>query len=111
MIFIAAHYINKQMVQDIITKYSANQEEVLLCGTTEIDLPFNSSLPYHPLFIVNESTTTAQQHQYIDAMCRAIQIEVPSKIIFYSPTKMDTKTVLFRIKEHAGIVGVPIEEL
>jgi hypothetical protein len=106
MVFVIGHFEDIQMAEDVKALYAIDGEEVLLCGSTNVELPINIAIPYHPLLIVADVTTIAQQHQYIDAMCRAMQMEVPSKIIFYSATMFDTKTVLGRIKEHAQFVGI-----
>jgi hypothetical protein len=109
MIFIVAHYANAFQATEIANIYASLNQEILLCGSADFDIEINASIPYHPIVkVFGNATNVIQQHRYIDDMCRAIQIEVPSRIIFHSPTKLDTHTVLFRIKEHAQIVGVEI---
>jgi hypothetical protein len=110
MVFIIAHYASEKEAHAIEEMFLTQYEQVLLCGSASFAMPIEASIPYHPLMHIAETpSTVGQQHQYIDAMCRAIQIEVPEKIIFYSATLLDTHTVLSRIKEHAGIVGVQIQ--
>ncbi len=109
MVFIVSHWQSFEEVE----AYKSNFDgvEVLICGSCAVSIPINRKIPYHPLFLIDAVTTVQQQHTYIDAMLRAIQIEVPSKVIFIGTTLLDTYTVLTRIKEHCGIVGVEIVEL
>jgi hypothetical protein len=108
MIFIVAHFTDAHQIELIKKKYNDVGQEILLCGTCSIKIPINNAIPYHPIFWIENDITIAQQHLYIDTMCRALQMEVPTKIIFESATKLDNYTVLSRINEHAKIVGIEI---
>jgi hypothetical protein len=109
MVFVIAHFSTIEESKNIENVYLEKYKQVILCGSTNVLLEKNETLPYHPLFIIeNKNTTIAEQHTYIDTMLRAIQIEVPEKIIFHSATMFDTHTVLYRIKQHCEIVGVEI---
>ncbi len=109
MVFIVQHFETEQQFEDVQKAFTPQQ--VLCCGSTFIQNKIDTSIPYHPLVLLNAeaSSTIAQQHSFIDLMCRAIQIEVPEKIIVLNSTLLDTETVWQRIQQHAAIVGVPIE--
>jgi hypothetical protein len=111
MVFIVKHFSNE--LDFLQTKQNYATEEVLCCGSSFVENQINQNIPYHPLITIlpNEASTIAQQHAFIDAMCRAIQIEVPSKIVIEGPTLLDTHTVWHRIEQHAAIVGIPIEKI
>jgi hypothetical protein len=109
MIFLVGHFLNEAEANEIIAANTID-EEVLLCGTFQYSISKNEAIPYHPYFIWQDGqeASIAQQHAFIDAMCRAVQITVPSAVIWAKATKLDSNTVLQRIQEHCGIVGVPI---
>jgi hypothetical protein len=109
MIFVLGHFNTIEDFELISNKYSAN-EEILYCGTTSFLPSINKSLPYHPLVhVIKSETTVAEQHAFLDTLLRAIQIEVPTKIIIYNSNMMETATVKSRMLEHCKIVGVPVE--
>jgi hypothetical protein len=106
MVFVVAHYNSLEEAQTVANKYNPMYQDVILCGSADFNYPKNETLAYHPIFRVGESTSIPEQHAYIDAMLRAIQIQVPEAIIFHGATRFDTATVLFRIQQHCNTVGV-----
>jgi hypothetical protein len=108
MVFISSHFNTSQSMLDLVQQFQHLNDEIILCGSCNFAPTINNALAYHPIFETQETTSIAQQHAYIDAMLRALQIEVPSTLILHSATLFDTKTVLQRIKEHCEVVGISI---
>jgi hypothetical protein len=112
MLFISGHFENENICNTLIEKYTLQFDKIVFCGSCNFNFEKDLSLAYHPLFKTeNRETTVAQQHAYIDAMLRALQIEVPQQLLVYNATHFDTYTVLKRIAEHCAIVGIVIEKL
>jgi hypothetical protein len=112
MLFVTGHFENEIICNQILEKYNTQFEKIVFCGSCNFEFEIDNALAYHPLYVINSSETTiAQQHAYIDSMLRALQIEVPKKLIFFNATMFDTYTVLKRIEEHCVIVNIEIEKL
>lgn len=112
MVFISAHYKDEKDFASIAKELQLSMEEIIFCGSAMFSPQVDATMPYHPLLQVeNFSTTVQQQHAYLDCLMRAIQIETPAKLIYFSATAFDTSTVLARTKEHCKIVNVEVVEM
>ncbi len=112
MVFIISNYSSLKDLVTIQKKYNLQNDATLFCGTTTVEIDGLPNVPYHPLVNINFDATDKikiQQH-YLDNMLRAIQIEVPEKIIIDAPTLIDNSNIIEQIKIHAATVGVAIIE-